>query len=309
MSILSIDFGGTRTRVGWFSPDLDMLARNETMSMVEQPIDAVLKRIIDYAAAVVPAGVQIDAIGISAPNPQAFTGLILNAAVLPPDWQNVPLAQIISDAFGGAPVYMENDGNLAALAEYHLGAAQGTNPAVYMTISTGIGGGIVIDGRLFTGRTGLAFEPGHLKFPMADGTILSLEDFASGTALGRRASQKLAESNEPSLLRSSPFVTGKEVGAAAVQGDRIALDIIQNAGYWLGLGLVAVLHLYNPEVIVLGGSVSTLGDLILNPARAVIEKQIISADFYTPDMIRLAALGDDVCLIGAATYVRDHLYA
>src|SRR5690606_15519305 len=112
-----------------------------------------------------------------------------------------------------------------------LGAAQGANPAVYMTISTGIGGGVVIDGRLYTGHNGLAFEPGHLKFPLGDGTLVSLEDFASGTALGRRASQKLAESTEPSLLRSSPFVTGKEVGEAALQGDVIAREIVETAGY------------------------------------------------------------------------------
>ncbi|MBZ0295706.1 MAG: ROK family protein [Anaerolineae bacterium] len=307
MSILAIDFGGTRVRAGWFTPTLEVLAREETLSRVDEPIDRVLQRIVDLAAGVVPAGATIEGIGISAPSPQSYTGYIRNAAVVP-HWENVPLAQIVSDAFDGVTVYMENDGNLAALAEYHMGAAQGANPALYMTISTGIGGGVVIDGHLFTGRNGLAFEPGHIKYLGPDGKVHSLEDFASGRALGRIASEKLAASSEPSVLRDLPLVTGKDVGQAAREGDALALGIIEDAGWWLGLGLINVLQMYNPEVVVIGGSVSSLGELILKPARKVIQQYIIDPIYYHDDIIQPARLGDDVCLIGAASYARDAVY-
>lgn len=307
MTILSIDFGGTRTRAAWFSADLELLQRTETPSMVEQPIEAVLQRIINTAAQVVPNGAHIDAIGISAPSPQSYSGYIRNAPVVA-HWVDVPLAQIVRDAFGGVPVWMENDGNLAALAEYHLGAAQGANPAVYITISTGIGGGVVIDGRLFTGRDGIGFEPGHVKYPLPDGRIVSLEDLSSGTAIGRIASRKLAESSVQSSLRGAPFVTGKDVGAAALQGDAFALDIIHEAGWWLGLGLINVLHMYNPEVVVLGGSVATLGDLILAPAREVIRQNLLMPDFYHDGILQPPRLGDDVCLYGAAVHARNGLF-
>ena len=307
MAILGIDFGGTRIRAGWFSPELEMLAREETLSLVEQPIDAVIGRMLETADKVVPAGAQIEAIGVSAPSPQSYTGYIRNAAVVP-HWVDVPLAKIISEAFGGADVYMENDGNLAALAEYHMGAARGANPAVYITVSTGIGGGVVIDGRLFTGRNGLAFEPGHIKYPAPDGSVQSLENFASGTAIGRIASRGLAESAEESVLRNAPFVTGKEVGAAAQQGDAFALKVIEEAGWWLGLGLINVLQMYNPEVVVMGGSVSSMGDMIFDPARRVIQQYIIDPIYYHDAIIQPALLGDDVCLIGAASYARDNVY-
>lgn len=307
MSILAVDFGGTRVRAGWFTPELEVLAREETLSRVEEPIEQVLQRIVDLAASVVPDGAAIAGIGISAPSPQSYTGYIRNAAVVP-HWEDVPLAQIVSDAFGGVAVYMENDGNLAALAEYHMGAAQGANPAIYMTVSTGIGGGVVIDGRLFTGRNGLAFEPGHIKYPGPDGKIHSLEDFASGRALGRIAVERLAASQQSSILREAPFVTGKDVGQAARKGDAFALSIIEDAGRWLGLGLINVLQMYNPEVVVLGGSVSSLGELILVPARRVIRQYIIDPIYYHDDILQPARLGDDVCLIGAASYARDAVY-
>lgn len=302
---LSIDFGGTRTRVGWFSESLELLKREEMPSQVDDPADTVIQRMIDLARSVVPPGESPAAIGICAPGPQE-KGVILHAATLP-GWISVPLVQLISEAFSNAPTFLENDGNLAAVAEYAFGAAQGADPAVYMTISTGIGGGAIIHGELFTGWRGLALEVGHIKFPAPDGRILGLEDFASGTGIGRSAREKLASTSIPSVLRGRSVVDGKAVGEAAVQGDAFALEVIREAGHWLGLGLVAVIHLFNPQVIVLGGSVTKLGDLILAPARQVLSERLLDPLFNHPDLIRLAALGDDVCLIGAAQYARDHL--
>jgi glucokinase len=304
--ILSIDFGGTRTRVGWFSDALTLLARDEAASHTDEAPEDVIERMVALARRVVPPGETPAAIGICAPGPQAYTGLILNAATLP-GWDRVPLADCISQAFGDAPAFMENDANLAALAEYRFGAAQGANPALYLTISTGIGGGAIINGALFTGWRGLAIEPGHLKFPARDGKIYSLEALASGRGIARLAREKLASTDMPSVLREVTPVDGKAVGEAARQGDALALLVIQEVGHWLGLGLVALVHLFNPQVIVLGGSVVNLGDLILTPARQTLADYLIDPAFNAPDLIRVAELGDDVCLIGAAFYAQSRL--
>ncbi|MEZ4668894.1 MAG: ROK family protein [Anaerolineae bacterium] len=306
--ILSIDFGGTRTRAGWYSPILELLNRYETDSRTDEPQEAVIQRIIACAQHVVPQGEIPVSIGICAPGPQAYTGYIRHANTLP-GWDNVPLAALISHAFGNVPVFMENDANLAALAEYQFGAAQGADPALYVTVSTGIGGGAVLGGRLFTGWRGLAIEPGHLKFPAPDGRVYSLEALASGTGIGRLAREKLAHSEISSLLRSLDTVDGKAVGEAAVQGDRLALEVVSEAGQWLGLGLVAMVHLFNPQVIVIGGSVMNLGDLILAPARKTLAELLIDPLFNHDDLIRVAQLGDDVCLTGAAIHAANSLNA
>jgi glucokinase len=303
---LAIDFGGTRTRVGWFSAALSLLQRAEAPSQIEEPPEAVIARIIALAQSVVPPGEMPSATGLCGPGAQAYTGVILNAPTLP-GWERVPLAEPISAAFGGVPTFMENDANLAALAEYHFGAAQGCDPALYLTVSTGIGGGAVIGGKLFKGWRGLAIEPGHIPFVMPDGGILDLERLASGTAIGRLARERLAATDRPSALRGLARVDGKAVGEAARDGDGLAREIIEEAGRWLGLGLVTLAHLFNPQVIVLGGSVALLGELILQPAREQLAAHLFDPAFNDPDLLRLAALGDDGGLTGAALYARARL--
>lgn len=304
MSILAIDFGGTRIRAAHFSETLDMLARQETRSLVNQPAEQVIQRLIDLARQVM-SGTAPRVIGIAVPGPMdAEKGIIFHARTLP-GWQNIPLSRIVSEAFGETPVCMQNDANLAALAEYHQGAAQGANPVIYLTISTGIGGGAVIDGKLFTGWRGLAIEPGHLQIPLPDGTICRLEELASGTALGLTAQRLVNRTAVPSVLRDAQEIDGQAVGEAALTGDALALQVVQEAGRWLGIGLVNVLHLFNPQVIVVGGSVAQLGELILAPARQVISERILDARFDDPGLIRLARLGDDVCLVGAALYAKN----
>lgn len=304
--LLSIDFGGTRTRVGWYSEALELITRDEGLSHTEESIDAVIERIIQLACQVVPDGQIPKAIGICAPGPQAYTGYIRYAHTLP-TWDNIPLAQRISAAFNDAPTFMENDANLAALAEYQFGAAQGADPALYLTVSTGIGGGAIIGGQLFTGWRGLAIEPGHIKFPAKDGKIYSLEALSSGTGIARIAREKLASSDTPSILRNVETVDGKAVGEAAAQGDALALEGVTEAGRWLGLGLVAMVHLFNPQVIVIGGSVVNLGELIFAPARQTLKELLIDPLFNHDDLLKVAALGDDVCLTGAAIHAQRKL--
>jgi glucokinase len=311
MSILALDFGGTRTRAGWFianhpSPEPTLIQRAETLTRATDPRDQVIDRLIALARQVIPPGATPRAIGISAPGPNnAAAGMIYHSYALP-GWENVPLGQMLSDALG-APVYLENDGNMGALAEYTGGAGRGCDPMLYMTISTGIGGGVILGGQLFTGWSGLAAEPGHLLVMSHEGEYVRLEAVASGTALGQTAQRLLSTTDTPSVLRDSSagdsrVIDGAAVGRAAQAGDPLALSIIQSAGEHLGVGIVTLLHLFSPQAIVVGGSVSRLGDLLFEPARSVIAEKVLDPLFIPPNLIRPAHYGDDVCLIGAAMH-------
>jgi glucokinase len=302
MSILTIDFGGTRTRAAWFSRAADgspvLINRREALTRVDEGQQAVIERLIALGRAVIPSSEHPLAVGIAAPGPHdARTGVIHHAYTLP-GWEDVPLGALLAEAFS-APVHMQNDGNLGAIAEYAHGAGRGCSPMIYMTISTGIGGGVMLDGRLFTGWSGLAAEPGHVLVMGEDGHYTRLEAVASGTAMGERAARLLAMSDAPSMLRGLEHIDGAAVGRAALAGDPLAESVVEDAGRHLGYGLVTLLHLFSPECVVVGGSVSRLGDRLFAPARAVIDRLVLDRRFVPPNFIRPALLGEDVCLIGA----------
>jgi glucokinase len=305
MNILAFDFGGTRMRAGWYetssSPEPRLIRREETMTRAAEGPQQVIARLIGLGRGVIPAGEAPHAIGIAAPGPHnAKTGLIYHSYALP-GWENVPLGEMLREAFG-APVFMENDGNLGAVAEATGGAGRGCDPMLYMTISTGIGGGVMIGGRLFSGWSGLACEPGHIVVTSPEGAPVRLEALASGTGIGERARRVLAATDTPSPLRELPAVDGAAVGRAALAGDALALAVIGTAARYLGIGMVTLIHLFSPEAIVVGGSAARLGDVLFNPVRQFIADHALDARFIPPNLIRPAHYGEDVCLIGAAMW-------
>lgn len=304
---LAIDFGGTRARAALFDTNCQMIRRAETASKVEEGQEPALQRLIALGKSLITSGMQLTSIGIAAPGPlDVSSGVIIKAETLP-GWSNIPIANILSRALGHVPAYVQNDGNLGALAEYHRGAGQSADPMIYLTLSTGIGGGAIIDGKLFMGAKSLAIEPGHMRLSLPDGSHRRLEELASGTALGYWARHCLAATERASSLRGQSLVDGKSVGEAALAGDELALQVVRWAGAWLGLGLVNLLHLFNPAAIVIGGSVSNLGELLLEPAREVIRQHILYDAFYAEELVRLAALKEDACLVGAALYSQAQL--
>ena len=196
---------------------------------------------------------------------------------------------------------------MAALAEAMRGAAQGHKYVVYLTISTGIGSGIIDNGRLLVGTSGLAGEAGHMMM-VVDGEVMDLEGAASGTGIARQARERLqagAESQITALVNGQlADITAKTVGEAARAGDSLAIELIEHAGFMIGLGIVSLLHIFNPQIIVVGGSVTKTGDLLFKPMRAAVEKYVLDADYCQNLPIVPAALGDDVALVGAAALVR-----
>ena len=182
------------------------------MSRVDEGVAPVLNRLAALGKSLLDERMQPKAIGIAAPGPlDAQAGVIIKARTLP-GWSLVAIGPRLSQAFHGAPTVVQNDANLGALAEYRLGAGVGCDPMLYLTISTGIGGGAIINGELFSGWRGLAIEPGHMRLLTADGSPRRLEELASGTAIGESARRRLLETDAPSSLRSLPEVDGQAVG-------------------------------------------------------------------------------------------------
>jgi glucokinase len=273
--------------------------------------DAVLERIADSlrAALAGAGGGRFVAIGVAAPGPIDFAaGLIVDAPNLP-GWREVPVAGRIGAMFG-CPAILENDANAAALGEFIAGAGMGARQLVYLTISTGIGGGLVLDGCLYRGADGAAGELGHIPL-VPDGPECGcgshgcLEALASGTAIARRGGEVLAEGRSPLLARLAGAgpVTAELVHQAAQEGDAAAADLLAEAGRHLGRGLAAIVNIFNPDVIVLGGGASKIGPLLLDPA---LEEMHARAMRLPLGRVRVvpAALGDRAGAIGAAALAR-----
>ena len=305
-AIIGVDLGGTRLRAACLDRDMNIITRREVLTQAEQGPEATIERMKALIREVLPPETDtVSGIGISAPGPSnPNTGVIVAPPNLP-GWHNVPLVKILQKEFGFS-TYLGNDANVAALAEVARGAARDHRHAIFITISTGIGGGVVSDGRLLLGKDGLAAEAGHMMM-VVDGRVSSLEREAAGPALARQARERVT-AGEASIIselveNDLSRVSGRVVGMAAERGDALALSVVQRAGRLIGLGMVTLLHLFNPEVIVIGGGVSNLGDLLFDPMREAIEKHALDRSYWQDLKIRPAELGENVSLIGAGALV------
>jgi glucokinase len=304
--IIAVDLGGTRVRAARLNHALEIELRQEMLTEDERGLDATLTRIQDMIRAVWPTdGTPVAGIGVSAPGPlNPMTGVV----VMPPNlkgWHNVPLGTILRDAFD-VPVYIGNDANVAGLAETVMGVARGCRHVIFITVSTGIGSGMIIDGKMLLGKVGLAAEAGHMVMVVGD-HVTSWEKEASGPALARKARARI-EAGEESMIPDLAHghlddITGATIGRAAQQGDALALDIVREGGRIVGLGLVSLLHLFNPEIVVIGGGVSNLGELLFAPMREAIRAHSIDSSYWQDLRIERAALGENVSIIGAACLV------
>ena len=304
--IIGVDLGGTRIRVAQLNHKLDILTRQETLTLAGEGLDSTIARIKQQIRAALPTdGTHVTGIGISSPGPlNPLTGVIVSPPNLP-GWHNVPLGDILHTEFG-IPVYVGNDANVAALAETIRGAARGYRHVVFITISTGIGGGIIVDGKLLQGKEGLAAEAGQIIL-VVGGRISTLEKEAAGPALARQARARI-EAGESSTITAMvggdlDKIDGAIVGRAAQNGDTLALDIVRYGGHMVGLGIASLLHLFNPEIIVLGGGVSQLGNLLIDPLRKAMETYTIDEAYWRNLRIVPAELGENVSIFGAGALV------
>jgi glucokinase len=307
---LAIDLGGTQYRVAAISADAEIHARVARPTRADAAPEVVIEDLVD-AIGEIRARVQgrpILGVGVSAPGPlDPATGIVFQAPNLP-RWRDVPLATALQAQLA-LPVLLGNDANLAGLAEARHGAGQGARDLVYLTVSTGIGSGILIGGRLVLGAHGAAGEAGHMALSL-DGPLCGcgnrgcLEAYASGTGLANRATEALAAGRASSLSRIQEELTAVHISDAADEGDALAQELIDQAGHALGVGIRNLLHLFNPSVVVIGGGVSQIGPRLWDPVLKAVNHDAMTA--YRQDLrIVPAALGDDSGLIGAALLVHE----
>ncbi|MHB1293854.1 MAG: ROK family protein [Anaerolineae bacterium] len=310
---LGVDLGGTQIRAALRSADGRIVSRAADKTLAEEGRERVIARIlgaIRRAAGDTPFE-RIRGIGIGAPGPlDPFEGTVLGAPNLP-GWDCVPLQAIVSETFG-VRARLGKDTNVAALGEHTFGAGRGVHNMIYMTISTGIGGGIIVDDRLLLGAGGFAGEIGHQVIvenglPCNCGNYGCVETIAAGPAIGRAGREAAAAGRGQRMLElaggDSEAIGAPTVAEAARLGDATARAIIVRAANAVGIALANVCNVLNPEVIILGGGVTHVGDLLFDTVRATIAERAMP----TMRNVRVipAALGDDVVLLGAIALLHD----
>jgi glucokinase len=308
---IAIDIGGTQLRVAVYAEGENRPIKQKRIP-TKDPNGSPLERLLNLIAEMWPANERVRAIGMAAPGPtNPHTGVIYTAPNIP-GWEKLPLAQIVKDRFH-VPTALGNDANMAALGEWRFGAGQGHHDLLYMTISTGIGGGVIANDRLLLGMHGLAAEIGHVAVA-PDGPICScghaghLEAFASGTSIAHYVVEQLAN-GVPSSLSDYANPTGRDISMAAEQGDPLAKAALARAGGYIGRALANYLHIFNPSIVILGGGVSRSGPFLIEPLRAAILENIMSPEYVQGLLITTAALGDDAGLLGALTLAQQCAYA
>jgi glucokinase len=309
--VLAADLGATRMRAAAVTTDGTVTARAERRTPDGPDPGAVIETLIELLREV--HGKAPRALAVCAAAAGLVAGDEGRVVVAPniPGFRDVPLAAALSDSLG-LPAFVENDASAAALGEYRFGAARGVRHLLHATLGTGIGGGIVIDGRLYRGAKGFAGEIGHIIVDPSGprcgcGARGCLEALASGVAFADRA-RRLVESGKAPILAEMTAgrdPTGEDLLAAARAGDLAAEAEIRNGGHLLGLGLASLLNVLNPDMLTLSGGLLAMGDLLLEPMRRVMRALPYGPAAGTA--IRLTELGDDTGLLGAAAVAFERL--
>ena len=310
-SVLAVDFGGTQIRAARVKRDGSIHDENYGLTGEGGP-DIVVDRILEVIARSWrqsdDAGDLPAAISIAAPGPIDFAaGVILSAPNII-GFQDVPIGRYVAERFG-VPAFLQNDANAAALAEHEFGAGRGFDHMIYLTISSGIGAGIIAHGRLLQGATGNAGEVGQMTVDLNDrvyqsGCLGSMEGQASGDYMARYAESRLAAGQRSSLakvLAESGELDGSAVVAAAREGDPLALATWRRALAGLGAGTVSFVHVLNPEIIVVGGGVANAGEMLFEPLRAYVKRWTMPG-FSEHLRIVPSELGNKVGILGSAVW-------
>lgn len=305
---IGVDLGGTHVRAGLVSSDGQVLRRHAERTRHDGGAEGVIKQIVDLVKRLTKEGTELAGVGVAVPGPVDVTTGVVRFAPNLPGWREIPVRDILRERLG-LPVHVGNDANLAALAEHRFGAGRGVRHMIYVTVSTGVGGGIIVDNRLLLGQRGYAAEIGHHTVKEGGprcscGNIGCLEALASGTAIAREARVAVARGDQTVLAEWCDGdiwrIDAAMVVRAAEAGDAVAARILDEAGHYLGVGLLNLLHIFNPERIVMGGGVMRAGEWVTRPMWAVLRSRV-HPGFLSENLIVPAALGDDTGVIGAAT--------
>ncbi len=308
---IGVDVGGTKVAAGVVDENGHVVAKLKRFTPAASPGDTI--GVIADVVKELQAQYDVDAVGIGA---AGFVDQTRSMVLFAPNlaWRDEPVKKLVEERIG-RPVVVENDANAAAWAEAKLGAARGLEQVLLITVGTGIGAGIVLDGRLYRGRFGSAGEPGHYRV-VPEGRLCGCgnrgcwEQYASGSALVAEAREFARRSPEAAarLLQlgggTAEGIDGPAVTQAAREGDVAAMRCFEIVGAWLGAGLADLSAILDPGCFVIGGGVSEAGELLLGPARTAYENGLTGRTHREFADVRLAELGPDAGLIGAADLAR-----
>ncbi|HDQ70764.1 MAG TPA: ROK family protein [Chloroflexi bacterium] len=309
--VVGVDLGGTKISTALVDVNGQIIAHDYRETQADKGQAVVIDRMLDAVRQVMEQAdipkAQVRAVGIGAPGPLDIHAGVVIAPPNLPGWRDVPLKELIEERVG-IKTFLENDANAAALAEHRFGAGQGCDHVIYVTVSTGVGGGLILDGKLYHGAEGAAGEVGHITI-LPNGPLCGcgnrgcLEALASGTAIAKRA-REVVSRGAPTVIAEladgdPERITAKLVAEAAEQGDFEARKILSEAMNYLGIGIASLVNLFNPQVIVIGGGLSNLGERLLEPVRRGVARHAFAAPARTVQVV-LAELGDKSGVLGAA---------
>jgi len=312
--VLAVDLGGTKIIAAVVKPSGELVSRHYCFTLASEGPEAVIERLLSsIGEAMAKAGLksaELGGIGVAAAGIiDSDRGIVTTSPNLP-GWHDVPIRDVVAERFGMS-TYVINDASAAALGEYCFGAGRGMRNLIYLTVSTGIGGGIIIDGKLYLGTDGCAGELGHMIIEPGGprcscGNLGCLEALASGSAMAREALARLCRDEPSSITELTQGrlenISAEVIATAARQDDKLAREVITTAAGYLGIGLVNLVNIFNPEVIAIGGGVSKMGNMLLEPARRVVKERAFKLPSQRVRIVR-ARLGSNAEMIGAAAYV------
>lgn len=313
LPVLAVDLGGTKILIALISRGGKLIAEERmvtpTTKSTQVVTEGLLSAIDNFLKLRNIEVSQLHSISIAAAGAiDSDKGLITLSPNLP-DWNNIPLRDIVRERYG-VETFLINDASAAALGEHRFGVGKGTRNLVMLTVGTGIGGGIIVDGELYLGVSGAAGEIGHMTIDIngpecACGNRGCLEMLASGKAIVREAVRRIRDGGKSSLIDMvngrTENITAEKVGLAARGGDVLSRDVIHEASFNLGIGMVNVVNIFNPEMVVVGGGVARLGELLLEPARRVVEARSYPIIAKAVRIVT-AQLENDAGVCGAAAF-------
>ena len=301
--VVGVDLGGTKIYTALVDLEGNIIKEKTVETLAHEGEQAVMGRIVDTINYVIDGTDKdlIKSIGIGSPGPlDVKNGIIIENSNLP--FKNFAIVKTIKEKYD-LPTYLDNDANVATLGEFMFGAGKGTENMVFITASTGIGGGAVLNGKLFRGSTGNALEVGHMTVATEGprcgcGNLGCAEALGSGTAIGKRAKEAVL-SNVVTSLKNYENVTAKEVFKEAANGDRVAKNILNTSLTYLGIAVANTITNFDPEKVVVGGGVVNGGDIVIDTIRNVVEERCMAA-FVENCTIEKAVLGGKAGVVGAA---------
>ncbi|MCR5249779.1 MAG: ROK family glucokinase [Lachnospiraceae bacterium] len=310
--LFGVDLGGTTVKMGLFDADGNVTDKWEIPTRKENAGSLILPDIADSVKSkMAEKGLKKEdvlGVGIGVPGPVDASGVIHKAANL--GWGVFSIRETMEGLLDGIPVAAGNDANVAALGEMWQGGGRGCRNLVAVTLGTGVGGGIIVEGQILTGSTGAGGEIGHIHIVDDEpetcgcGNHGCLEQYASATGVTRLAKRRLEKDDAPSALRGSSL-SAKAVWDAVKEGDAVAIEVAKEFGHYLGKGLAAIACVVNPEVFVIGGGVSKAGEVLFDYICDEYKKYVFHGSREAKFV--LATLGNDAGIFGAAKLILDEI--